>query len=840
MSLDLALQWASEGHRVLPVNGATKRPLIKAWQQNCTTDIETIRTWWQQHPDARVGIATGEPGFDVLDFDVAGGKPGMEQLEKLLDAGVLIPGTFRVVETPSGGRHLYFHGSEQRNKQNDRSIPGVDFRGAGGMVVAAGNPGYRYVSGRSIDYEDLKLVDWLAIVDCLAPEETQQAVQLHHDIKRHLDAHAGSSRVVDRGSRLVAPLPLAYENPPGEESPLDWYCRTHDLDRLLLADGWTYAYAHEGRTYYVRPGKKAIDGVSANVMINADGRQTLMNYSTSVDLPTDRGLSAAQYMAYRDHGGDVRAAARAIRTTMMPRHGRASSGYLGGPGATQTAPAGTGIPPRPTETTRSTELVPVSEVGPPIQVHQFWSQRPELREVWWQAQVGGVSPWAVLGSVLAQVAARIGPHVVLPPLGGVGAPASLNLLVAVSGNTGTGKGRSSGIAKDFCGKPYPPARKPGTGQGIAAMFTEQTKDGPVQSNDTVILNVAEITQLGAHMNQQGATITSTLLEVYMGEELGEHYANKELRRPVRDGAYRLALVAGIQPGNSHILFDHAESGLPQRFIWMPAFWPDAVLPEGQLRPPAPGSEQRKWRAWSAILPGSLDDTIDATGWSPTDAAGGLQSPKGKKSDGPVAVPVKDQILVQYAPRVRHAIESDHSRRLNAMKKRQMAGEDDPGDPDSHLVLSRANVATLLAVWLDSTLVISDGIWELSKWVMWVSNDTRLKTQGRLASKAQERTLSRAAAAVAQRAAVNEHDGRIHDALQVRIMDRIMTIIGKGNGEWVTHRSVTLGLASRDKKSMREAGIELVDLIDDLLTAGNLERLEAEGLGGKGVQYRARR
>ena len=135
----------------------------------------------------------------------------------------------------------------------------------------------------------------------------------------------------------------------------------------------------------------------------------------------------------------------------------------------------------------------------------------------------------------------------LPPLGSVGLPASLNVLFGISGNSGSGKGVSGQIGREFLGSPYPPQRKPGTGQGIAAMFTEQTKEGPVQSNDTVVLNVAEITQLGAHMGQQGATITSTLLEVYGSEELGEHYANKELRRPVRAGAYRLALVAGVQP-----------------------------------------------------------------------------------------------------------------------------------------------------------------------------------------------------------------------------------------------------------------------------------------------------
>jgi hypothetical protein len=838
MSLELALEWADQGHRVLPVNGSTKRPLIKKWQEAASSSEVVVYQWWQTYPDARVGIATGAPGYDVLDFDVAGGKPGMAQLIRLIDAGVLEPGTFKVVATPSGGRHLYFRGTDQHNKQNDKAIPGVDFRGVGGMILAAGNPGYTWVAGRDLLYEELKTIDWLALAACLATAEPERkAAPAREPQPIHPVGQSGG--VGQRGSsRLVAPLGAAFDNAPGEESPLDWFVRNHDLGKLLSDDGWAYSHTEDGRDYYTRPGKHVRDGVSANIMVNRDGRQTLMNYSTTVDwLPTDRGLSAAQYFAYRDYNGNLKDAARHIRTRMMPQRVVAQPMASAATGANQSGLSGTDTPPgSPVASpgTRSAELVPAADVGTPQPVREFWGRRPELREVWWKAQVGGVSPWAVLGSILANVAGRLGPHVALPPLGGVGGSASLNILVAVSGNSGTGKGRAGPIAREFMGAPHPPQRKPGTGQGIAAMFTEQTKEGPVQSNDTVVLVVNEITALGAHMGQQGATITSTLLEVYMGEELGEHYANKELRRPVKDGHYRLAMVAGVQPGNSNIILDHAESGLPQRFIWVPAFWPDSILPEGGLRPPAPGPELGRWRAWSAILPGSLDDSVEAA-WSPTDAVDNKQA--AKKDEGAQPVPVKDRVMVTYAPRVRHAIEADHSRRLNALKKRLAAGEDDPGDPDSHLLLTQAKVATLLACWLDSALYVSDEMWELARWVIWVSTDTRLKAQARLRSKAQEKTANRAAQRVTETAMVSEIAERQHNALTIKILDRIQAVVGKASGDWVTTREITLGIASRDKKAMREAGIEIPDLLADLVEAGRLEHMPAEGPGGKGERYR---
>lgn len=821
MTLELAKEWASLGFRVLPVNGTNKRPLIKAWQEACTTDIETIEEWWREYPNARVGVATGVPGFDVLDFDVAQGKPGLEQLEKLIDLGVIEPGTFRVGATPSGGRHLFFRGTDQRNKQNDKAVPGVDFRGVGGMVLVPGNPGYRYVAGASLAPDDLKTIDWSAVVAALVePQPTDQPVS-----SPRLPARPDPAPV--SVGKLTAPL--QYGNEQGEESPLDWYCNNHRFADLLKRDGWRFAYTHNDRDYWRRPGKEDL-GISANVWMNPDGRETLVNFSTSVDLPTDRGLSAAQYYAYREHRGDVRAAAGAIRRTMMPRRQPANPPGLPGVPLPVAAPVSS-------VATGSGELVKAGEETPQP-VRQFWERRPELREVWWQSQVSDTSPWAVLGTILACVAGRIGPHVRIPPKGGVGAAASLNLLVAISGDSGEGKGVSGQVARGFVGAPYPPWRKPGTGQGIAAMFTTQTKEGPVQENDTVILNVTEITQLGAHMEQRGATITSTLLEVYMGEELGEHYANKELRRPVREGTYRLALVAGVQPDNAGIIFDHAASGLPQRFVWLPAYWRDAVLPEGVLEPPAPGGPLHKWHGWPQVHPGTLDETLQvADDWTPS---GGLSSSdKGKKKAEPEAIPApsKDELLVTYAPRVAREIQTDQRRRRNEIKKRKEAGEN-AADPDSHILLTKIKVATHLAAWLDHTIHISEEMWELAGVVIWVSNQTRIDAQGRIAKKAAEKTASRAKATLTQKAIVDEAQEREHTAVYVKALERLLHVVQSAES-WVGSRAINQKLSSTEKKKMAAAGVVVADVLNDLVIAGKLEVHEVDRSGNTTTEWKSR-
>lgn len=836
--LDLALHWAARGAPVLPTHPDTKAPWIgKQWERKATTEVAVIKSWTQWAQGARVGIKTGLAcgcgcldGPDVLDFDISDGKPGLEQRQVLVLADILDATQALRLVTPSGGEHWWFTGTDQHNKQNVDEVWGVDLRAHHGMVLAPGNPGYAI---KSVPWDGLGKVDWSAVAACPGlvkkPEEKRQVQPPPKRTPVPTPVTTG---------KLVAPL--RFDNAPGEESPMDWYTRTHDIGKLLFDDGWKYAYTNAGRDYYVRPGKETKDGISGNVWTNPDGRQTFINFSTSVDLPTDRGMSAAQWYAYRYHRGDFAAAAKQIRTTLMPRREPiVSSGYLGGQGTNQTGAPGACTPPAAPsapEGTRTGELVPTAEAGTPEPVQQFWQRRRELQEVWYKARLGGVSPWAVLGNILANVAGRVGPHVALPPLGGVGAAASLNILVAIAGNSGFGKGRSSQVAREFVGTPYPPQRKPGTGQGIAAMFTEQTKEGPVQSNDTVVLNVSEIMQLGAHMNQQGATITSTLLEVYMAEELGEHYANKELRRPVREGAYRLALVAGVQPDNSGILFDHAASGLPQRFIWLPAVWVDAILPEGLLRPPAPGAEIPRFRAWPAILPGSLDDTLDAAQWSPSGKA--LEAPGGKKAKEPEAlpVPVKEPLLATYAPSVRRAIETDHSRRLNAIRKRILAGEDEPNDPDSHLLLTRIKVGELLAIWLDGTTHISEDVWDLAGWVIWVSNDTRLKAQARIRAKAAEKTRARAVASVTQKGIADEAEEHRRNATYIKAVERTQHLLGAA-GDWIASSNLRRKMKSQERSRYAQAGIEIADVLNDLVLAGKAESREIEKYGQQVTEYK---
>lgn len=132
-----ALRYARDGWRVLPVFPGEKRPRLKDWPKQATTDSEIIRDWWVQMPDSNIGLATGrESGFFVLDIDPK--NDGDEHLEALLAEHGPLPYTF-TVRTGSGGTHYYFRmpdDFEPTNSPGRLKGTGIDVRGEGGQVLA--------------------------------------------------------------------------------------------------------------------------------------------------------------------------------------------------------------------------------------------------------------------------------------------------------------------------------------------------------------------------------------------------------------------------------------------------------------------------------------------------------------------------------------------------------------------------------------------------------------------------------------------------------------------------------------------------------------------------------
>ncbi|KAA0120827.1 hypothetical protein CIW51_05160 [Mycolicibacterium sp. P9-22] len=217
---------------------------------------------------------------------------------------------------------------------------------------------------------------------------------------------------------------------------------------------------------------------------------------------------------------------------------------------------------------------------------QFWASSAELRDLRQFAQSRRVGPAAMLGNSLARVVAAIPPNVVLPPT--IGSVAGLNLFVALVGRSGESKSASMGASADWLtvSPSYSPA-KPGSGEGLAKCFASMQKmpgsngnpPGFVQRGKawSVLAQLPEVDTLIATGGRGGSTIMSELRSAWSGERLGLDYASEDKRITLCANRYRLCLVLGVQPLRSAPLFDDADSGTPQRFVWLPAGDHDAPI-----------------------------------------------------------------------------------------------------------------------------------------------------------------------------------------------------------------------------------------------------------------------
>lgn len=151
--IDWALYYAQNGFRVFPVYEAVrcsdgsfccaceqssvcpnagKHPLTAHGFHDATTDKVEICRWWQQWPNANIGIPTGD-GFLVLDVDILkGGDESLAALQRKYDK---LPET-RQALTGSGGRHYWYRLPDGVKAPCFNGVEdGVDVRADGGYVV---------------------------------------------------------------------------------------------------------------------------------------------------------------------------------------------------------------------------------------------------------------------------------------------------------------------------------------------------------------------------------------------------------------------------------------------------------------------------------------------------------------------------------------------------------------------------------------------------------------------------------------------------------------------------------------------------------------------------------
>ncbi len=169
--MSAALGFAASRMAVFPCVPGGKAPITARGFRDATTDETRIRAWWTASPTANMATPTGRPGFDALDVDVRADGSGWAGLHRARAAG-LLDGWIRAVRTPSGGLHLHYPGTEQRN--GCMRGQHLDFRGLGGYVLlppslirtSAACRRYEVIASRA---DPGKPLDWPGVTRLLAP-----------------------------------------------------------------------------------------------------------------------------------------------------------------------------------------------------------------------------------------------------------------------------------------------------------------------------------------------------------------------------------------------------------------------------------------------------------------------------------------------------------------------------------------------------------------------------------------------------------------------------------------------------------------------------------------------
>lgn len=187
-----ALAYAAEGFAVFPIYEMTaagcscgahacaspgKHPRTQRGFLDASTDPAQIAKWWTAAPAANIGIATGREFPNgrflyVVDVDPRnGGEASFASLEKRIG---MLPGTY-TVQTGGNGAHLYVSTATPLGGAKLTALPGIDFKGAGGYVLAP--PSNHESGGKYEPAIDLPIAAMPDELLCLLLAETRQSGQ---------------------------------------------------------------------------------------------------------------------------------------------------------------------------------------------------------------------------------------------------------------------------------------------------------------------------------------------------------------------------------------------------------------------------------------------------------------------------------------------------------------------------------------------------------------------------------------------------------------------------------------------------------------------------------------
>lgn len=319
--LAAARQWHDAGYCVVPSHeDGSKRPMGR-WKEYTTArpTWDEITGWLSTGRYSGIGIIAGAASGNVELIELEGPMDAaVERLGRVVEqAGQydaigmpeLLARIARgcVEQSAGGGLHFFIRVTDGPAKGNtklamqgdgtDRHVV-AETRGQGGFVVVAPTTG-RNGHAPGTAYLFINGGDPANTVEVTGEERDM----LH--LLFTLALHEGDDLAEPEPPRDTPPAPVTADTPFGQ-------FRQRTTWRDILAPlGWREGFtASDGRTHWTRPGGQKFEGTSATTI--EDG--PMFVFSTSVpELEAEKGHSKEYVYAALHHGGDLSAAARALR-----------------------------------------------------------------------------------------------------------------------------------------------------------------------------------------------------------------------------------------------------------------------------------------------------------------------------------------------------------------------------------------------------------------------------------------------------------------------------------------------------------------------------------------------
>lgn len=326
MSHDLltaAREWYDAGFAVIPSHpDGSKRPFGR-WRdyQHERPHWSQVESWLSTGTFSGIGVICGRASGDAELVEIEGpATAAVERLGRVMaqaakyDSTDLMATVARgcVEQSAGGGLHMFIRIIDGPAKPNTKlGMAGTgpnrhvvaETRGEGGFVIVAPTP------ARKGHAEGTSYLFLQGSTPAGTPAITaEQRDELHLLLTLALDEPEPA------GNTGVPPSPerhLFQNTTPIEQgTPFDVFRQRTTWAQILEPLGWRRGHTDgEGHTHWTRPGGTGFDGTSATTL--EDGPMYV--FSTSTDLPAERGLSKEWVHAHYHHGGDLSAASRALR-----------------------------------------------------------------------------------------------------------------------------------------------------------------------------------------------------------------------------------------------------------------------------------------------------------------------------------------------------------------------------------------------------------------------------------------------------------------------------------------------------------------------------------------------